>query len=131
MFGKGSKLYGISRMKCPRCHEGEMFSVKNPYRLKHLTKINERCDKCQQSFEPEPNFYYGAMYVSYAFATALFVFSFIVGSNFLGFDSFGIVVLMISMLLVLSPVIFRLSRVVWLHINVKYREDAISESESH
>ncbi len=27
MFGEGTKLYSILRMKCPRCHEGDFFKV--------------------------------------------------------------------------------------------------------
>ena len=73
MFGKGSKLYSIFKMKCPSCHEGDFFTTKNAYNLKKVAEMHARCPVCNQSYEPEPNFYYGSMYVSYAYTVALFV----------------------------------------------------------
>lgn len=37
----------------------------------------DHCPECGLSFMPEPGFYYGAMYVSYALTIALSVFNFI------------------------------------------------------
>jgi hypothetical protein len=34
--------------------------------------MNQACSKCEASFEPEPGFYFGALYVSYAFTCAIF-----------------------------------------------------------
>jgi len=34
--------------------------------------MNASCDHCEASFEPEPGFYFGALYVSYAFTIAIF-----------------------------------------------------------
>lgn len=121
MFGKGSKIYGIVRMKCPSCQEGDMFPNKNPYELGKLMEINERCSSCGQSFSPEPNFYYGAMYVSYGYTVALFVASYILGAFVLHLPVWGTIALLVGLLLVLAPYFFRLSRATWLHINVKYK----------
>ncbi len=129
MLGKGSKVYGILRMKCPRCHEGDMFPNKNPYELKRLTEVNEKCSECGQKFEPEPNFYYGAMYVSYGYTVALFVASYIIGNSFLKLPVWGTIVLLAALLLLLTPYLFRLSRATWLHINVKYRKEAIQKND--
>lgn len=35
--------------------------------------MNNCCVHCEASFIPEPGFYFGALYVSYAFTVALFV----------------------------------------------------------
>ncbi len=129
MLGKGTKVYGIARMKCPRCHEGEMFPNRNPYELRKLTKMNDKCLECGQTYEPEPNFYYGAMYVSYGYTVALFVASYIIGAVFLHLPVLGTIALLIGVLLVLFPYLFRLSRVTWLHINVKYKPDAIKKND--
>ncbi|MGK7390433.1 MAG: DUF983 domain-containing protein [Candidatus Cyclobacteriaceae bacterium M2_1C_046] len=32
--------------------------------------MNDQCPVCHQTFHPEPGFYFGAMYVSYAFSVA-------------------------------------------------------------
>lgn len=34
--------------------------------------MNQSCDKCEATFEPEPGFYFGALYVSYAFTITIF-----------------------------------------------------------
>lgn len=128
MFGKGTKAYGILANKCPRCHEGEVFPNKNPYNLKEMMKVNERCDKCEQSFEPEPNFFYGAMYISYMYTTAIFMFSFVLGRYILELSATGTVILAVGLLLAFAPYVFRLSRSTWLHINVKYRKDALKKN---
>jgi len=82
-FSKGSKLFGIVRMKCPCCHEGDLFTHPNPYTLAHFSDMPKRCPVCNQSYEPEPNFFYGAMYVSYGYAVALFVATYIVAQSWL------------------------------------------------
>lgn len=127
MFGKGSKIYGIVNSKCPRCHEGDMFPNKNPYNLSRLTEINDRCSVCNQNFNPEPNYYYGAMYVSYGYTVALFVASYILGSVIIGLGMWETIALLVTLLIILAPYLFRLSRVTWLHINVHYRKDAVKK----
>jgi uncharacterized protein (DUF983 family) len=58
--------------KCPRCGEGDIFA----YPFRRITKfsvMNAKCSQCGASFEPEPGFYFGALYISYAFNVAFFV----------------------------------------------------------
>ena len=74
---KGTKLYSILFQKCPRCHEGELFKNRNPYYLKQIFDMPERCEKCGQLYQLEPSFFYGAMYVNYALTVAIAVAVFI------------------------------------------------------
>ena len=60
----------IAQAKCPKCREGNMFPV-SPFSYRKLTVINSSCPVCEASFIPEPGFYDGAMYISYAFSVAL------------------------------------------------------------
>lgn len=69
---KGTKLYAITQSNCLHCMEENIYPNKSPYNLKRFAEINKRCSACNQNFEPEPNFYYGAMYVSYGYTVALF-----------------------------------------------------------
>ncbi|MBK9636286.1 MAG: DUF983 domain-containing protein [Bacteroidetes bacterium] len=50
-----------------------MFIDRNPYHLKTMSKMHSHCPNCGLNFEPEPGYYYGAMYVSYAFTIAVSV----------------------------------------------------------
>lgn len=124
MFGKGSKLYSIFAMKCPRCHEGDLFKTKSAYDLKNISAMHERCSKCDQNYSPEPNFYYGAMYVSYGYTVALFVAIFIISSVFLNLGMWYTVGILAIALFLLSPYLFRLSRSTYINIFVHYKEDA-------
>jgi len=64
-------LSAIFKGKCPRCREGRLFN----YPLLHprFAEMNAKCPSCEVSFMPEPGFYIGAMYISYAFNVALLV----------------------------------------------------------
>ena len=62
----------IAGAKCPKCREGNLFPV-SPFSYRKLTVINSRCAVCDASLVPEPGFYDGAMYISYAFSVALMV----------------------------------------------------------
>ena len=62
----------IARAKCPQCREGKLFSISVFSYLK-LSDINRECNVCGANLNPEPDFYYGAMYISYAFSVALVI----------------------------------------------------------
>lgn len=49
--------------KCPRCRQGDIF-VK-PLVLSNPLNMPHSCEHCGQLTEPEPGFYYGAMFISY------------------------------------------------------------------
>jgi uncharacterized protein (DUF983 family) len=58
--------------KCPRCRKGEIFTYPAS-RLSKFNVMNSTCPNCGVMFQPEPGFYQGAMYVSYAFAIVFIV----------------------------------------------------------
>lgn len=97
----------------------------NAYNLTKFGEMHEDCPVCQLRFEREPGYFYGAMYVNYAFSVALVV---ILGTiTFYLFDNPPIWVfasVIFGTVLVLMPVLFRYSRIIYLHTfgGVKYRE---------
>ena len=116
-MAKKNKLVAIATMKCPRCHEGDMYYA--PI-TEGIYKMNKECPVCHQHFELEPGFYWGAMYVGYGFSAGYMLT--VVGILILGFNwsvngAFG---LAIFLGIFLFPFIARLSRAVWLHIYVGY-----------
>ena len=115
-------------MKCPRCRKGPMFNSKNPWNLRKVFDMHERCPECNQPFELEVGFWYGTGYVSYALAVAISVASFIawmvlIGVStednrvfyWLGFNG--------VLLVLLQPWLMRLSRVIYLYFFVNYDKD--------
>ena len=81
MFKKESKLYGIFKAKCPRCHEGEFFKYKHTYHLNKITKIHDNCPNCNLKYMLEPSFYYGAMYVNYGITVGFSILVFLISSR--------------------------------------------------
>ena len=65
-----SSIWALLDLRCPRCHEGKIFTSR-AFSFK-FADMPEVCPVCGQPTEPEPGFYYGAMFVSYAFSVAIF-----------------------------------------------------------
>ncbi|HTL80309.1 MAG TPA: DUF983 domain-containing protein [Bacteroidia bacterium] len=85
--------------------------------------MHERCSCCGQSYVPETGFYYGAMYVSYALGI---IFTFIpAGILYFGFnaDFKTLLITILSIYVLTYPLLFRLSRNIWLNIFVHYDEE--------
>lgn len=116
-----SLINSILTVKCPRCREGNMFPAGTLYTTR-FSEMYPTCACCGQVFEPEPGYYYGAMYVSFAFSTAvflgvLFVLSLLTEEITLPMVMTAVLAIMVGLL----PVIFRLSRVLWIHLFVRYQ----------
>ena len=83
--------------------------------------MHENCPCCGQPYEPEPGFYYGAMYVSFAFNVAAFLVSLFVLYQLVAEITMGMMIGVVALVVIgLLPVIFRLSRVIWIYIFVRY-----------
>lgn len=120
---KGQKAYSIAKLKCPRCHEGDMFKT-NTFSFKEPFEMHDRCPHCNQNFMPEPGFYYGAMFISYIW-TGFFCLGF-VGVLILGFDV-SINMAFLWLILFMASIfvwIFRVSRVMYINVLVHYEENA-------
>lgn len=120
MLKKGSKLYSILTGSCPRCQNESMYLEKNPYKLKFLFKMKERCSVCGLKYKMEPSFFYGAMYVSYALGVGLAMFLFALAFFVFEVEVFQIFLIIVGGLLVLLPLIGRLSRNIWINFFVRY-----------
>lgn len=118
-------LLSVLSNRCPRCREGKIYKESNPYKLRTCVKMNEKCPVCSQPTEIEVGFYYGTGYVSYALSVAVCVASFIAWWVLIGFslsDSrfFWWLGFNAVLLIVLQPVLMRVSRTLWLSWFVKY-----------
>jgi uncharacterized protein (DUF983 family) len=120
MSEKNSGLYSIVTGKCPRCREGNMFPPGTLYSSR-FADMQPYCPCCGQSFEPEPGFYYGAMYVSFAINVGLFLVSLAILYQVVKEITMAIMIGTVLVVVVgLLPIIFRLSRVLWINIFVRY-----------
>ena len=117
---KGGEFYSIIKQKCPRCHQGNLFEKKNSYRFKDITAMYDRCTHCGLKYEKEPGFFYGAMYVSYGLTVALWVTLAVIIFPFYNMSPWLFLGIGVVALFLLLPIIYRLSRAIWLSIFVKY-----------
>ncbi len=130
MFGKGSRLYSIFKMRCPRCQEGE-FMMSHAYDLSKVGEIHEHCNVCGLKYSKEPGFYYGAMYVAYALGVALFVTLWVSFNLF--FDNVSIgwqIGIIIFATILLAPYLYALSKIIWANMFIKYDKDAIKREQA-
>lgn len=120
-LNKDTKLYSIVYFKCPRCHEGDLFSVKNPYRLKTMLDMPNNCPFCQQDFAVEPGFYTGALWTSYPFVIGTLVITWLTLHTTFGLSASCVFVSGTFVAIILQPVIMRLGRSIWINLFVPYR----------
>src|SRR5689334_23708957 len=76
-MAKPGLLWSLLSMKCPRCRRGPMFNNNNPWNLKKVFSMPQRCKECNQPYELEPGFWYGTGYVSYALSVLYLITTFI------------------------------------------------------
>ena len=102
------RLAAVVQQRCPRCLHGQVFAT--------LFRMHAQCPLCGLSFEREPGYFTGAMYLSYGvalIATAPVWLTMVWRGR-----SLGEVLLVIGPLLIVgSPWLFRYARVLWLHLD--------------
>lgn len=111
------KIVQMLSHKCPRCGEGKIFTGNSFFSFEEAQKS---CDHCGEKFEKEPGFFIGAMYMSYGLAVAELFFIFAVAQFFFS-ETFDMRILLIqlSTILILSPLNYRMSRVIWVYLFTK------------
>jgi uncharacterized protein (DUF983 family) len=122
MIKKGTKAYSVVHRKCPHCHEGEFYEDKNPYNLSAMSPVLKRCPVCDRSLHMEPGFYFGAMYVAYSIGVAVMM-TVWVATMVLGLDLnyWTIVIIIASILIVASPFIYAISKIIWANLFFSYK----------
>ena len=125
-MAKTSKFVAVLQSKCPRCRRGKIFTG-SLYGF-NLQRTNETCSHCHMKFEIEPGFFYGAMYVSYAFVVAEMLNVGLLTYLITGNDKspwLYIVSILLSVF-ALTPINYRYSKVFLLHFlapKVKYKPE--------
>lgn len=118
----------IYQYKCPRCREGDLF-VK-PFNMSKPLDMNEKCSCCGQNFEPEPGYYFGAMFISYGWTVwtimAIVGFCMLV----LGWSVEASFTLVILVSAVSYFFIARISRAMYIHMDVRYDKQLAASTKS-
>ena len=120
MFKKGSKLYGILKGVCPKCHNESMYTNPNPYAVTQLFEMQDNCSHCNTKYKIEPSFFYGSMYVSYAVGIAFAVSAFVISYLFFESSLKVAFIAIVAAMFVFYPVIIRVSRNIWINLFMSY-----------
>lgn len=111
-----SKFQAITQCKCPKCRKGNVFQY--PWvKVAKFSEMHKHCPECGVRFEVEPGFFFGAMYISYAFSVATFIIcglaTYLLGNNP---EVWVYVTVVIVVVLFTFPASFRYSRILMLHL---------------
>ncbi|CAN5389341.1 DUF983 domain-containing protein [soil metagenome] len=111
-----SKLQAIFEGKCPRCRKGDLFT----YPISHITNFyvtNKNCPSCNLRFEQEPGFFFGAMYISYAFVVAILLITAVLIYNLFNDPPLIAYIITVPLVVIISlPFLFRYSRIFYLYL---------------
>jgi uncharacterized protein (DUF983 family) len=115
-----SRLWAALRGRCPKCCIGKIFGG--------WITMNENCPVCGLKFGRESGYFFGAMYVSYALCVG-----FLGGLTLIGYLLLpnvpleAIAVAAFVLYLPCVPLVFRYSRIIWIHLdrlaNPMYEEE--------
>lgn len=111
-------LKSIWNYECPRCRTAKIFT--EPFEITDPLAMPKRCAHCDLNFEPEPGFYYGAMFLSYILSS----FFLLLPTLFFIFYFKWSVAAAMSLTIFLGAFTYfrflRMSRSLWLHLNVDH-----------
>ncbi|MDD7915014.1 DUF983 domain-containing protein [Polaribacter ponticola] len=120
MFKKGTKLYSITKGKCPKCHEGDFFRFGFTFNPSKVTKIHDNCSNCNLKYMLEPSFFYGAMYINYGITVAISVIAFLIAKIGFQLNLFQSFISVFTVLILLAPLNLRLARILWINMFVSF-----------
>ena len=114
-------LIHILKNDCPHCHQGKIFKENSIFFKFSFPKMNEYCSHCNYKFKKEPGFFFGAMYVSYGLTVAQGIATYVISSFFFQetFD-LRIIPIIMAVIIALSPLNIRLSRLLWIYMFKNY-----------
>ena len=119
-INKETKLYSIVHLKCPKCHEGNLFLESNAWNFNTMLDMPDKCKTCDQDFRIEPGFYTGALWVNYPLVIISALILMIPTLFYPDFLTLNLSIMVIVMLS-LQPVFMRYGRAMWINIFVHYK----------
>ncbi len=111
-----STTQALLALRCPRCHQGRLFTT-SAFNLSQFANMPAQCPVCGQAFEPEPGFYFGSMYITFAFNVAtVVVLGVLIYYLFGNPDTWVYVTAVTAFTILLTPVMLRYSRALMLYL---------------
>ena len=121
---KGTKLYSVLNLKCPRCQKGDLFINRGWIVYKQILDMPEECSNCGLSYNVEPGFYTAALWISYPIVLVVFIPLIILGFSLKNLHMFftvlypGIVVLS----LLFQIPLMRFTRAILINMHIDFNQ---------
>lgn len=100
-------LRAILTLRCPRCREGHVHAT--------FWRMNEFCPVCELKLEREPGYYLMGIFFGYVINAIIFlpicIALYLAGVGWQAYVAVAVAIVL------LSPLVLRYSRVVWLHVD--------------
>ena len=121
-----NKMQSAFKMKCPQCRQGDLF--KKPFNFSKPLNMYSHCEVCNNNFEPEPGYYFGAMFISYIWTGWLCLFAVGFTMLILKWNMNQAFALLFFSFAVSFFWVMRISRSIYAHIDMKYDPTAIKKT---
>ena len=103
-----NRLRALLTGHCPHCRQGKIF--------RGFLKMHETCPVCQIRYEREDGYWMMSIFVAYTIYFAIII-PIIFAQFFLEWEALPTAITLIIVCLLMAPFVFRISRIVWLHID--------------
>ena len=111
-----STALALLGLRCPRCHQGKLFTH-SALNITQFAQMPAQCPVCGQTYEPEPGFYFGSMYITFAFNVATTLVLGMLTYYLMGNpDTWVYVAIITGATVLFTPVILRYSRALMLYL---------------
>ena len=101
-------ITGALGNKCPYCRKPAVFRA--------FLLMNKNCPSCGKAFERESGYFLGASVAAYFLGAFSLVPTLVISLLLLHLDVFTTVAFGTVQILLLTPFLFRYSRLIWLHV---------------
>lgn len=104
--------------KCPRCRQGDLFT--KPFNISKPLDMPHSCEHCGQLMEPEPGYYYGAMFLSYIVYSLIMLPIALALVFYFKWEVGAAMTFVIAISVIFFFRILRGARSMWIHMMVRY-----------
>ncbi len=125
MAFSSTKLYSVLTFPCPHGHEGRFFQS-HPYDLSRAGDILKHRPQCGRSYEMEPGFYYGAIYVAYGVGVGICLITFLMLRLLVPrLPLYWIIIVMAGVMIFGGPYFYALNKIIWANIFIGYKKPEV------